>query len=98
MRDDPYPARFYGRHVDEPFLSEMLALPASDRAENASVIFPQPLPRVLLLLMTLYLCCALFLIFAVTSYAAPLGSATISSQVAASCVDSTLESSTVAAR
>jgi hypothetical protein len=71
MRDDPYPARFYGRQVDEPFMSEMLAaLPQHDHA----IPLPQPLPRVLLILLTLYLCCAIFLIFSVTSYAAPMGS------------------------
>jgi hypothetical protein len=93
MRDDPYPARFYGRQIDEPFLSDLVALAPADQSDNAVFTLPLPLPRVLLLLMTLYLCCALFLIFAVTSYAAPLGSATISSQNDASCV----ESATVAA-
>jgi hypothetical protein len=87
MRDDPYPARFYGRQVDEPFLSDMVTSMAYDNSHATISPFPQPLPRVLLLLMMLYLCCALFLIFAVTSYAAPLGSATISSQLAASCVE-----------
>jgi hypothetical protein len=85
MRDEPYPARFYGRQVDEPFYTEMATTLPHD-ADFLSL--QQPLPRLLLLLMTLYLACALFLIFAVTSYAAPLGSATISSQVAASCVES----------
>lgn len=91
MRDDPYPARFYGRHVDEPFSYEM----ATTLPHDADLFsLQQPLPRLLLLLMTLYLACALFLIFAVTSYAAPLGNATISSQMAASCV----ESATIAAQ
>jgi hypothetical protein len=86
MREDPYPARFYGRQVDEPFLSEVLAsLP--NNHESAIVPFQQPLPRVFLLLMTLYLCCALFLIFTVSSYAAPLGSATIPSKAAAGCLE-----------
>lgn len=90
MRDDPYPARFYGRQVDEPYLSDMVTTLAYDNSQVSIAPFPQPLPRVLLLLMTLYLCCALFLIFAVTSYAAPLGNATIHSQFAATCVESAL--------
>jgi hypothetical protein len=73
MRDDPYPARFYGRLMDEPFSTSMAAtLPQHDHASPS----PQLLPRVVLLLLTLYLCCAIFLIFTVTSYAAPLGSTT----------------------
>ena len=91
MRDDPYPARLYGRPVDEPFLSELIAALPYDNSTNLTKntdIFPSSLPRLLLLLMALYLCCALFLIFAVSSYAAPLGSATISSQVADVCVES----------
>jgi hypothetical protein len=73
MRDDPYPARFYGRLIDEPLSTGIAAtLPQHDHAYSV----PQPLPRVLLLLLTLYLCCAIFLIFTVTSYAAPLGSTT----------------------
>jgi hypothetical protein len=93
MRDDPYPARFYGRQIDEPFLTEVFATLPGESSDNSTMPFPQPLPRVLLLLMTLYVCCALFLIFAVTSYAAPLGSATIYSPMAASCV----ETATIAA-
>ena len=89
MRDDPYPARFYGRLVDEPFLSNTVALSPTSQSDSAIFTLPQTLPRVLLLLMTLYLCCALFLIFAVTSYAAPLGNATIPSEIAAGCVEST---------
>ena len=86
MREDPYPARYYGRIVDEPFQPGM----ANSLPFDAELTpFHQPLPRILLLLMTLYLACALFLIFAVTSYAAPLGSATISSQLAAPCVEAT---------
>jgi hypothetical protein len=88
MRDDPYPIRFYGRPVDEPFLSDLIATLPYDSPDHTTAIFPRPLPRVLLILMSVYLCCALFLIFAVSSYAAPLGSATISSQVANSCVES----------
>jgi len=88
MRDDPYPSRFYGRPVDEPFLTDLIAALPYDNPNNTTAIFPRPLPRVLLLLMSIYLCCALFLIFAVSSYAAPLGSATISSHVAAPCVNS----------
>jgi hypothetical protein len=90
MRDDPYSARFYGRQIDEPFMVQMAATLPKD-ADLFSL--QQPMPRLLLLLMTLYLACALFLIFAVTSYAAPLGSATITSQMAATCV----ESATIAA-
>ncbi len=87
MRDDPYPARFYGRHVDESFLRDAATTLPFDDSNNSIFPFPQSLQRVLLLLMTLYLGCALFLIFAVTSYAAPLGSATIDSQMAVSCVE-----------
>jgi hypothetical protein len=94
MRDDPYPARFYGRQFDEPLFGATASLPPIEPLDGSAFTIPQPLIRLLLLLMTLYLCCALFLIFAVTSYAAPLGSATIFSQTAASCV----ESATVAAR
>jgi hypothetical protein len=91
MRDDPYPARFYGRQIDEPYYYDVAAtLPA----DTDLLSLQQPMPRFLLLLMSLYLACALFLIFAVTSYAAPLGSATISSQMAANCV----ESATIAAQ
>jgi hypothetical protein len=93
MRENPYPARFYGRQIDEPFLTDVFATLPGENGDSSTLPFPQPLPRVLLLLMTLYVCCAFFLIFAVTSYAAPLGSATISSPVAASCV----ESATIAA-
>lgn len=78
MRDDPYPALFYGRQVDEPSPSDMVTTMAHDNSQVT--IAPSPnLCRAcsLLLLMTLYLGCALFLIFAVTSYAAPLGNATI---------------------
>ena len=82
MREEPYPARFYGRQLDEFFMSESI-MPSSTETPFSL----QPLHRVLLLLMTFYLCCALFLIFVVTSYAAPLESATISSQIAASCVE-----------
>ncbi|MCC6455021.1 MAG: hypothetical protein IT328_08775 [Caldilineaceae bacterium] len=75
MRDDPYPARFYGRLMDEPFSTSMAAtLPQHDHAYSTLQLLPQPLPRLLLLLLTLYLCCAIFLIFTVTSYAAPLSS------------------------
>jgi hypothetical protein len=94
MRDDPYPARYYGRQIDEPFTSKMAAATPFESSDITLLPFQQPLTRLLLLLMTLYLCCALFLIFAVSSYAAPLGSATISSSLAAGCV----ETSTVAAR
>jgi hypothetical protein len=90
MRDDPYPARFYGRQVDEPFLSEMITILPSDANTATAHPLQQPLSRVLLLLMTLYLCCALFLIFAVTSYAAPLGSGILSSELAAPCVDTAI--------
>lgn len=83
MRDDPYPARFDGRQVDEPFLSDLVAVLPS-HAETLPI--PQPLRRVLLLLMMVYLCCALFLIYTVSSYAAPLGSATMASPSAA-CVE-----------
>jgi hypothetical protein len=77
MRDDPYPARFYGRLIDEPFSTSMAAtLPHHDHAHPSPQLLPQPLPRVVLLLLTLYLCCAIFLIFTVTSYAAPLGNTT----------------------
>lgn len=83
MREDPYPARFYGRLVDEPFSTDMaVTLPL-----HAHTSFPQPLPRLMLLLLTLYLCCAIFLIFTVTVYAAPLGSST-------GCI----ETATIAAR
>jgi hypothetical protein len=91
MRDDPYPARFYGRQVDEPFMSDMLAtLPYDSHAPSLQ----QPLQRLVLLLLTLYLGCAIFLILTVTSYAAPLGSATIFSPAEVVCI----ESATVAAR
>lgn len=86
MRDDPYSSRFYGRPVDEPFLTDLITALPYDNSNNATAVFPRPLPRVLLLLMSVYLFCALFLIFAVSSYAAPLGSATISSHAAAPCV------------
>lgn len=88
MHDDPNPSRYYGRPVDEPFLTDLITALPYDNHDSATAIFPRPLPRVLLLLMSIYLCCALFLIFAVSSYAAPLGSATISSHVAAPCVNS----------
>ena len=84
MRDDPYPARFYGRQVDEPFLSDLVTtLPG----HAATLPLPQPAPRILLLLMMAYLGCALFLIFTVSSYAAPLGSATMASPIAAFCAE-----------
>lgn len=85
MRDDPYPARFYGRLMDEPVFTEMAAVLPGQNPANA--IFQQPFPRVLLLLMTLYLCFAFFLIFAVTSYAAPLGNATLFPSHAAPCIE-----------
>jgi hypothetical protein len=88
MRDDPYASRFYGRPVDESFLTDLIAALPYDNPDNRTTTFPRPLPRVLLILMSVYLCCALFLIFAVSSYAAPLGSATISSHVAAPCTNS----------
>jgi hypothetical protein len=84
MREEPYPARFYGRQFDEFFMNESI-MPSPTETPFSL----QPLHRVLLLLMTFYLCCALFLIFVVTSYAAPLENATISSQTAASCVGTT---------
>ena len=87
MRDDPYPARFYGRLVDEPAFSEMAATLPHD--ETLTAIFPlhQRTHRILLLLLMLYLGCALFLIFTVSSYAAPLGGVTITPHDAAGCVD-----------
>jgi hypothetical protein len=91
MRDDPYPARFYGRQVDEPFMSDMLATLPHDGQTSA---LQRPLQRLVLLLLTLYLGCAIFLLLTVTSYAAPLGSATIFSPAQVACV----ESATVAAR
>lgn len=91
MRDDPYPARFYGRQVDEPYMSDMLATLPND---GQASILQLPLQRLVLLLLTLYLGCAIFLILTVTSYAAPLGSATIFSPAQAACV----ESATIAAR
>jgi hypothetical protein len=87
MRDDPYPARFYGRLVDEPALNEMaLAMPHDD---SLAAIFPlhHHTHRILLLLLMIYLGCALFLIFTVSSYAAPLENVTITPQDAAGCVD-----------
>lgn len=85
MRDDPYPARFYGRLLDEPFTgATTLSLP-HDGAETFP--FQHPLSRVLLLLMTLYLCFALLLIFVVSSYAAPSESATMSPPHSAECVE-----------
>ena len=90
MRDDPYPARFYGRQVDEPFLSEMIAILPTDANTATAHPLQQPLSRVLLLLMTLYLCCALFLIFAVTTYAAPIGSGYLSSEVATACIETAI--------
>lgn len=76
---DPYPARFYAPLVDEPFTTEMAAtLPYAARTYSLS----QPLPRLLLLLLTLYLFCAISLFFTVASHAAPLGSST-------SCIETT---------
>jgi hypothetical protein len=86
MREDPYPARFHGRQIDEPFSGGLLA-PLPTGTQSAMLPFPQPLSRILLLLLTLYLCCAFALIFAVSSYAAPLGNAIIPSQVAEGCAE-----------
>jgi hypothetical protein len=85
MRDSPYPARFFGRLVDEPVFHA-----APDSLQHAATIAPlqPPLSRLLLLLMTLYLCCALFLIFTVSSYAAPMGNATWLSPAAEPCIES----------
>jgi hypothetical protein len=94
MRDDPYPARYYGRQFDEPFADKMAAAITYDTADPALFPFQQPLARVLLILMTFYFACALFLIFTVSSYAAPLGNGTMSSPLAAECV----ETATIAAR
>ncbi len=79
MREDPYPARFYGRLVDEPFMttritSGMNTSIATLPAQTAPL--QQPLARTLFILLTLYLFCAIFFIFTVYSYAAPLGSMT----------------------
>ncbi len=87
MRDDPYPARYYGRQIDEPFGNDMLAPLPYVHQDLMHFPFQQPLARLLLLLMTLYLGCALFLIFTVSSYAAPLGSGTIPSLHALECVE-----------
>ena len=87
MRDDPYPARFYGRQMDEPFLTDLIATSPPNHSETLPYPTNRPLTRLLLLLMALYLCCALFFIFAVSSYAAPLGSATTHSQMAGSCIE-----------
>jgi hypothetical protein len=101
MRDDPYPARFYGRQVDEPFFSGVRASMSGNIVPNnieaAVVPFQQPLSRLLLLLMTIYLFCALFLIFTVSSYAAPAANASSSSQVAATCIERITDVAAVAA-
>lgn len=86
MRDNPYPSRFYTRQVDQPFLSTIVQPVAQDRDSFA---FQNPLPQLLFILMMLYLICALFLIFAVTSYAGSLGNATITSAIATSHVATT---------
>jgi hypothetical protein len=89
MRDDPYPARFYGRQIDEPYFSQFAVSLSADHTDASRLALHQPLHqplhRVLLLLMTIYLGGALFLIFAVSSYAAPLESATISAPSAVGC-------------
>ena len=88
MRDDPYPARFYGRQIDEPLLTNSLAaLIPHQNSDSPLFSLQKPLERVFLVFMTLYLVCALFFIFAVSSYAAPLGSATIPSAMAAGCIE-----------
>ena len=87
MRDDPYPARFYGRQIDEPMLTGSMAVIPLQNSDN-HLLPHKPLERLFLFLMTLYLCCALFFIFAVNSYAAPLGSVTTTPQMAAGCVES----------
>ena len=98
MRDDPYPARdyahYYERLSDKSFADTMAGALSHDSAELSLFPAQQPLARVLLILMTLYFACALFLIFTVSSYAAPLGNGTISSPLAVECV----ESATIAAR
>lgn len=101
MRDDPYPTRFYTRQVDQPFLGALVA-PMPRELDPLSL--QKPLPNLALLLMAIYLCCALFLIFTVTSYAGSLESATITSDIATthvltSCIDTTcIDVATVAAR
>ena len=71
MRDDPYPARYYGRQVDEPFMTTVV----TNLPYEASPLQPS-LTRLLLILLTVYLLCAAFFIFTVSSYAAPLGGTT----------------------
>lgn len=87
MRDDPYPARFYGRQIDEPFDSGATTMLVYDEASPLFNPLRQPLHR-LLLLMMLYLCCALFVLFTATSYAAPLGSVTMPTAAADPCFES----------
>ena len=77
MRDDPYPARYDGRQIDEPFASTVTLSLSSHHADALTVSLRHPFHRVILIFMMLYLLCALFLIFTVSSYAAPQESATI---------------------
>jgi hypothetical protein len=71
MRDDPYPARYYGRWIDEPSMTTAVAhLPVQTSP------LQQSLSRLLIMVLTIYLLFAAFFIFTVSSYASPLGSAT----------------------
>jgi hypothetical protein len=71
MRDDPYPARYYGPWIDEPAMTTTVA-----RLPYQTSPLPQALSRLLIIVLTLYLLFAAFFIFTVSSYAAPLGGAT----------------------
>jgi hypothetical protein len=88
MREDPYPARFYGRLVDEPFTASGIQSGSHSGVHTGITTLPaqtdslqQSLTRTLFILLTLYLFCAIFFIFTVSSYAAPSGS------MSTSCVE-----------
>ncbi len=90
MRDDPYPARFYAFPLDEPFSNENANNFANDGSSTPLFPIPRRLQRILLLLLTIYLGCAIFLILTVSSYAAPRGDVTISPHNSVNCLESTV--------
>lgn len=69
MREDPYPARYYARLADEPIVT------AADLPLSPLQLRPQT-KRLLLILLTLYLLAAIFLMSTAVSYAAPSTAAT----------------------
>ena len=71
MRDDPYPARYYGPWIDEPAMTTTVA-----RLSYQPSLLPQSLSRLLIIVLTAYLLFAAFFIFSISSYAAPLGGTT----------------------